>query len=168
MSGSLTVRPARSGDGPGIAVAWVDCGRYYSNLDWQLFQVPDAEGLSADFEADLAAGSSATECRLVADVSDDAVGYLAASLHPSSDHPGREFNLDRTRPSVWVDLLIVQAQWRRVGAGDALIRAAEAWATERNATTIELDTFERSPLSVPFYEHRGYQRRAVRLQKRLL
>lgn len=46
--------------------------------------------------------------------------------------------------------------------------AAEAWAGERGVAVVSLDTYLRSPTSVPFYESgMGYARRAVIFRKEL-
>jgi GNAT superfamily N-acetyltransferase len=47
------------------------------------------------------------------------------------------------------------------------MEAAESWARDRGAVLVALDTWIDSPLSVPFYEALGYDRRSIIFQKRL-
>jgi GNAT superfamily N-acetyltransferase len=56
---------------------------------------------------------------------------------------------------------------RRHGVGRLLMAAAERWGTERGATSVHLDTWVDSALSVPFYESLGYRRRSITFEKRL-
>jgi len=67
-----------------------------------------------------------------------------------------------------VDAMVVdRAHWRH-GAGSVLLLAAEAWGREHGAQVARLDTYARSPVSVPFYEAgMGYERRSIVFQKRL-
>ncbi|MEU9662937.1 GNAT family N-acetyltransferase [Streptomyces chartreusis] len=162
----VRVRPARAGDERGIAVAWVDSGRYYAALYPDLFQIPSGD-VAATFERILATPVCPEQCRLVAEASGEVVGYVAATLHAAAGPPEGQFDLDRTRSSVWVDALMVRASDHRRGVGSTLMEAVEDWAKSRGAATIELDTFARSPLSVPFYERLGYQRHAIVFRKRL-
>ncbi|MET7486766.1 GNAT family N-acetyltransferase [Streptomyces sp. NPDC005538] len=163
---SVRVRPAKAGDGHSIAVAWVDSGRYYAALYPDLFQAPSGD-VTATFEQIVAAAARPEQCRLVAEVDGEVVGYVAATLHAAMGPPEGQFDRDRTRSSVWVDALMVRASAHRRGVGSMLMGAVEDWAKRRDAATIELDTFDRSPLSVPFYERLGYQSHAIIFRKRL-
>jgi GNAT superfamily N-acetyltransferase len=167
MENTITVRAPLPGDGEGVAAAWVDCGRYYSQLDPELYQVPAGEDIGSRFEQLLADDPGPGTCRLIADLSGEAVGYLVALLRPAATRPEAQFSRAKTRARVWVDLLIVQEHARGVGVGSALLTGAENWALEQGAALVELDTWERSPLSVPFYEHRGYGRHGVQFRKML-
>lgn len=60
----------------------------------------------------------------------------------------------------WVEDLAVHPEWRSGGIGTRLLEAARAWARERGATHIELDTGEGRGDAQRFYErlrpaHRG-------------
>jgi GNAT superfamily N-acetyltransferase len=83
-------------------------------------------------------------------------------------HPEHECVRDQARVRLFVQILVVAGQHRRVGVGTALMREAEAWARRQGATIVALDTYLRSPTSVPFYE-RGTNdsRRAVIFRKEL-
>ncbi|HZC41829.1 MAG TPA: GNAT family N-acetyltransferase [Streptosporangiaceae bacterium] len=164
---SVTVRPARPGDGAGMTRAWLSAAEYYTGLDSGLFRVPAAEGQAEDFEDWLRQGRDGA-LLLAAELGGRVVGWLSARIEPP--HPAAASQLVRelgwTRLAI--DALVVdRAAWRH-GAGTALLTAAEAWGREHGAEVARLDTYAGSPVSVPFYENRmGYQRRAIVFQKRL-
>jgi GNAT superfamily N-acetyltransferase len=168
-SGSMTVtvRPARSGDGAGISRAWLSSAAYYADLDPEHFQVPEAEGLAERWDDQLARADG-DSLQLVAEVGGQVAGWLWARILP----PGPDASAQLTREHGWTRLevasLIVDRGHWRAGAGTALLDAAEAWGRARGAQVASLDTWAYSPVSVPFYEdHMGYQRRSIVFQKRL-
>jgi GNAT superfamily N-acetyltransferase len=163
-----TVRPAGPGDGPGCAAVWIDAGRYYQALDPHAFQIPAAAGLAASFENDIAAAGP-DQLHLVADPGDGTVsGLLVAALQHPGTRPDHELVRDQSRLRLYIRILAVVSAHRRTGTGTALLTAAQTWAAGRGATVALLDTYLRSPTSVPFYEHRmGYTRRAVVFRREL-
>jgi GNAT superfamily N-acetyltransferase len=71
-------------------------------------------------------------------------------------------------PRVFVNALAVQSRHWRAGIGTKLMTAVEDWGRARRARLIVLDTYTRSPISVPFYEQRmEYTRQSLRFAKRL-
>jgi hypothetical protein len=49
------------------------------------------------------------------------------------------------------------------------MEAVEQWGRDRGAVLVLLDTWVRSPQSVPFYQRRmGYQRASIVFEKRLV
>jgi GNAT superfamily N-acetyltransferase len=55
----------------------------------------------------------------------------------------------------WVEDLVVDPERRSEGIGKALLDAAKAWATERGATHLELDSGDARPDAHRFYEREG-------------
>lgn len=163
----VSVRPARPGDGDGMAHAWLSAAEYYTGLDPEHFRVPAAEAQAGAFEDRLRQRGDGA-LLLAAELGGQVVGWLSARLEPP--HPAAASQLVRelgwTRLAI--DALVVdRAAWRH-GAGTALLTAAEAWGREHGAEVARLDTYSGSPVSVPFYEDRmGYQRRAIVFEKRL-
>jgi GNAT superfamily N-acetyltransferase len=164
---SVTVRPARPGDGAGIAQVWLSTAAYYADLDPAHFQVPRAEGLAQGWEDELG-HDNVNSLRLVAEADGSVIGWLSARI----ELPEESAAIQLTREPGWtrlaVDALLVDRdQWRQ-GAGTALLEAAEAWGRDRGAQVARLDTYAHSPVSVPFYQDRmGYQRRSIVFQKQL-
>ena len=165
----VQIRPARPGDGEGLARVWLSAGAYYADLDPAHFQVPSAEGLAGSFEADIEAKSAdADYLRLVADWIGQVAGWLTAHVEHPVGNTAHQLVRDLGWIRLMVDALVVdQALWRR-GTGTALLEAAESWGRDRGASMVRLDTYVHSPVSVPFYErHMGYQRRSILFQKPL-
>ena len=164
---ALTIRPARPGDGNGMARAWASAADYYADLDPEHFQRPQPQGLAESFEDSITrAGDDAL--LLVAELDGDMAGWLAARIQlPEVDAPAQLM-----REPGWtrlaIDVLIVDTPAWRHGAGTALLTAAESWGRDRGAHVARLGTYAHSPVAVPFYENRmGYERRAIIFQKKL-
>jgi GNAT superfamily N-acetyltransferase len=164
---TVTVRPARPGDGAGISRAWLSAAAYYAGLDPEHFQVPEAEGLDDSWDSQFDRQDDGS-LQLVAEVGGQVVGWLWARIQP----PGPNASAQLTREHGWTRLVVMslmvdRGHWRG-GAGTALLEAAEAWGRALGARVASLDTWAYSPVSVPFYEdHMGYQRRSIVFQKRL-
>jgi GNAT superfamily N-acetyltransferase len=62
---------------------------------------------------------------------------------------------------VWVEDLAVHPDRRSAGIGKGLLDAARAWARERGATHLELDSAETRPDAHRFYEREGPSWRSV-------
>jgi GNAT superfamily N-acetyltransferase len=166
---SVQIRPARPGDGEGMARVWLSAGAYYAELEPALFQTPSTQGLPESFDADIAETSDASDkLRLVAERDSLLAGWLTAHL----EYPRASAAHQQVRELGWtcliVDALMVeQVLWRR-GIGTSLLAAAESWGRDRGAAVVRLHTYPGSPVSVPFYEqHMGYQRRSILFQKPL-
>jgi GNAT superfamily N-acetyltransferase len=166
---SVQIRPARSGDGQGMAGVWLDAGAYYADLDPAHFQLPFSEGLAESFDADLAVESTgADNLRLVAERDGQVAGWLTAHV----EHPAASAAHQLVRDLGWVRLvvdalMVEQALWRQ-GIGTALLAAAESWGRDRGASIVRLSTYAEGPVAVPFYErHLGYERRSILFQKPL-
>jgi GNAT superfamily N-acetyltransferase len=164
----VTVRAARPGDGPDLARGWLDGSRYYTALDPERFQVPESDGLAEWFEELLARPRSEDELWLVAEVDGGVVGTVNAVLQRPIDTAARQVLRSLGTTRLLVEALAVEADYQRHGIATKLMEAAEHWGRERGARLASLDTWTRSPLSVPFYERRmGYERASIVFEKRL-
>ncbi len=160
VSGYL-VRPARAGDGGGLAKAWSDFAEYYREIAPEAVQTPRADGLAEWLEGKLLSGGADVFGR-VCDAGGEAVGFVRASFLPPHEDAERQVTREVAVPRVYVNALAVRRDHWRGGAGTALMRSAEAWGRERGARLISLDTLAASPVSVPFYEKRmGYERHGI-------
>ena len=61
----------------------------------------------------------------------------------------------------WVEDLAVDPERRSQGVGKALLDAAKAWARERGATHLELDSAEARADAHRFYEREGAGYRSI-------
>jgi GNAT superfamily N-acetyltransferase len=91
-------------------------------------------------------------CVLVADEARALVGFLTAY---------QDIHSVRFGYRAWVEDLAVDPEHRSRGVGKALLDAAKAWARERGATHLELDSAESRPDAHRFYEREGASYRAV-------
>jgi GNAT superfamily N-acetyltransferase len=165
---TVTVRPARPGDGAALSRVWLSAAAYYTSLDPGHFRVPDAEGLAERWDSPLPRQDH-DSLDLVAELDGQVVGWLWARIEPPRENASAQIvrELGWTRLEV-VSLFVHRDHWRG-GAGTALLEAAEAWGRAQGARVARLDTYADSPVSVPFYEeHMGYQRRSIVFQKQLL
>jgi GNAT superfamily N-acetyltransferase len=133
----------------------MSAAKYYADLDPEHFQVTTADGLAERWDSELGQVDDGS-LRLVAEVDDQVVGWLAARV----EEPLPNASAQLTREPGWirlvVDALVVQQEHWRHGAGGALLDAAETWGRSRGAHIARLDTYRL-----------GYERRAIVFQKQL-
>jgi RimJ/RimL family protein N-acetyltransferase len=87
----------------------------------------------------------------VAETNGTIVGRLSVSrdIHPASEHVA--------------DIgLMVAPEHRRLGAGTALMQAAEAWARQAGIEKLELHVFPHNDPAIALYERLGYRREGLR------
>jgi GNAT superfamily N-acetyltransferase len=166
MTGPL-IRDARGGDGTALAALHLDVAEYYLQLQPDDFRMPDAEGLADHFEP---SSQPADPDRLwiVAEIEGQLAGSLIAYLrHPA---PGARFDLQpwALATNLHIDYLAVLRAHQRHGVASRLVLTAEDWGRSHDAMMSTLDTYSRSPVSVPFWtEREGYRRRSLIVNKPL-
>ncbi|MDX2242587.1 MAG: GNAT family N-acetyltransferase [Leptolyngbyaceae cyanobacterium bins.302] len=90
-----------------------------------------------------------------AEIDQNAVGFVLFSQMYSSF---------LAQPTIWIDDLFVQAEWRRQGIGTALLQYIAQIAKRRNCGRIEWTVATRNDSGVQFYQQQGAQiRETVRL-----
>jgi GNAT superfamily N-acetyltransferase len=150
---------------------WMDIATYYTNLDPDLFQMPDREQLQHRFD-ELALRelhAQADDAAWVAETDGQIAGLLFARLEPPLASAGRQLLPDLARTRLIVEALGVRTRFWRRGIGRLLLEQAEGWGRSRGATLVLLDTYIHSPVSVPFYENgMGYAQRSLHLRKSLV
>jgi GNAT superfamily N-acetyltransferase len=162
----VTVRAAQPGDGQAIMLLGRDSATYYRELAPADFRVPDEDGQAEWLDSFLPVDGE-REIALVAEMDGAVVGYLEARLEEPMDSARYQRNPELGERRLFVNaLLTARSHWRR-GVGSALVTAAEAWGRERGATVALMDTYADSPVSVPFWEGRGYRTRNLIMRKRL-
>jgi GNAT superfamily N-acetyltransferase len=160
------IRAAQAGDGEGLARSWLDAASYYAELNSELFQMPDADGLAQWCEEWTMPSDSEDSLLRVAEYGDQIIGFISATLHPPISNAYRQFVRDVTLTRLIIDAIVVQQAYWRQGVGKRLMDVAEAWGKRKGAAIALLDTYIDSPISVSFYEQRmKYQRRALHFRK---
>jgi GNAT superfamily N-acetyltransferase len=112
---------------------------------------PDRAAFAAALRAKLADEASYLA---VAEHDGALVGYIAGYCHPTFYASGY---------TAWVDEVLVDAAFRKLGVGRQLMDACEAWAARRECTLVALAT----RAAGPFYERLGYASRAEYFKKYL-
>jgi ribosomal protein S18 acetylase RimI-like enzyme len=163
----VLVRAARPEDAEQLARLWVEVGRELTELDRQRFRVPDRDGVVEFTEADLARSSATDVLSVVAEIDGRIAGSVEASLLAPVASARHQVMSELGETRVFVNYLGVDPEFRRRGVGTRLMAAVEQWGREHGATSIALDTYVNSPLSVPFYEALGYEPGSIRFEKRL-
>jgi GNAT superfamily N-acetyltransferase len=163
----LVIRAPRKSDAAALARIWVDNCDYYAQMDPESFQVPKKEGLVEWFESFVSESGDDEDLSLVAEVEGRVVGSLDASILEPAEAADRQMIRELGERRLFVNAMGVDREYWRAGIGSALMGAAEQWARERGATCSGLDTYIRSPVSVPFYEKLGYKRQSIRFRKQL-
>jgi GNAT superfamily N-acetyltransferase len=168
VTGEVTIRRHRPGDAAELARGWLDAGRYYAALAPDTFQVPESDGLAEYLARDETAPDEPDVLRLVAEVDGRVVGSAAARVVRPQPGAGYQLQREFAETRLLVDAVVIEEAYRRRGVGERLMDAVEAWGREEGASVSLLDTYPESALSLPFFTERmGYDRRSVRLWKRL-
>jgi GNAT superfamily N-acetyltransferase len=159
------LRPARAGDGAGLAAIWLEAAAEYAGLDSTTFKVPDTAGLAAWLESQ-ALVDDARVFVSVAERHGQIIGHVWAALVPPGEKAQFQMLRDLSLPRLTVHWLGVRAAHRRQGVGSRLLHAAEDWAISHGARAAGFSTYRDSP-AVGFYERRmGYRTTSVFLHKR--
>jgi GNAT superfamily N-acetyltransferase len=161
----LVIRQARKGDGAGIAALHLDTAASLESIDPSRFKIPDVEGMADWIDGDMATVGTDWNCFLALE-DGRIVGQVEAKLHAPFESSRFQTMADLGDVRGEVNSLGVLTSHRRRGIGKALMEAAEEWLRGRGARVVTLDTFLRSPESVPFYESIGYERISVIFERR--
>jgi GNAT superfamily N-acetyltransferase len=163
----VLIRQGRSGDGAAIARIHREGSAYYVGLAPDLFRLPDEDGLVAFLEPS-ADENTETSLLLVAELDGEVVGSLYAELLDADSSGHFQSPSDLREVRLFINAVGVLPERWRSGVASALVEAAERWGRDRHATVSLCDTWLGSPVSLPFWEERmGYERRSVRMRKRL-
>jgi GNAT superfamily N-acetyltransferase len=142
---SFEVRAARPDDIPAVIQLYA----------W-LFAPPGSKPASWDERRAAVALGDAVESHdsvvLVADDGGELIGFCTAY---------QDIHSVRFGFRAWVEDLAVDAGRRSQGVGKALLDAAKAWARERGATHLELDSAEPRRDAHRFYEREGAAYRSI-------
>jgi GNAT superfamily N-acetyltransferase len=155
-----SIRPATMADYPRLCALFEELDRdHYAGRPGQ-FRAPEGPARSEAFVRGLIEGRDSTI--LVACRPEGPVGLVVLIE--------RRIPATLVRPPrrvVEVDNLVVTAACRGQGIGTALLRAAEAWARERRAETLELGVYEFNAKAVGFYQNWGMETDLRRMRKSL-
>lgn len=98
----------------------------------------------------------------VAEIDGRPAGYLNILVTEAKDIP-----VMVPRRYAVVDQITVDARYRRLGIGRALMEQAERWALEIGAASVELNVYEFNQEAIEFYRALGYKTASRRMRRRL-
>lgn len=163
----IRLRKVRDADADDLARAWRDQAGVYAAEAPELFDVPPRDGLGPWLVQALAAQADPDRrLVLVADVDGLAAGFLIAAVVAPHDDADRQPQRDLARTRVQIEALVVQRDHWRTGVGTRLVRAAEDWARNRGAVTVNAQAFVRGPAAA-FLDALGYAPQATVFARRL-
>lgn len=165
--GGIVIRQAHPGDGQGLADVHLNTAATLHQLDRSRFKLPDTDGMAEWIDADLATIGEEWNC-FVAEEAGRIVGQVEAKVHAPLDSARYQTMSNLAGIRGEVNSLGVLKSHRRRGIGKALMAAAEDWLKDRGARVVILDTWLRSPESVPFYDSIGYERVSIIFERRPL
>ncbi|MFL5680118.1 MAG: GNAT family N-acetyltransferase [Chloroflexota bacterium] len=150
----IAVRAFRPDDADAVAQAIVDSSIHHVSLEPKRYEVLDAAKVAAMYRAGTqhpAGVRSIERATLVAELDGSVVGVVDTHVvFPEGAH-------QRFRYGLLAEVAVV-AGARRHGVGEALVRAAEAWARERDCVYTVLDYNAYNDDAGRFYRDRlGYQ-----------
>jgi GNAT superfamily N-acetyltransferase len=148
----------------------MDIAAYYTELDFELFQLPTLELVQRNFDevAREELDEQGDRAAWVAEFDGEMAGLVFARVKPPIASASRQLVRDLSRTRLIVDALGVRTRFWRRGIGRLLLERAERWGRTRGAAVVLLDTYIHSPVSLRFYEDgMGYVRRSVQFRKPL-
>lgn len=154
---SFIIRPAKSGDIPGIIQLLIEIRSFHHALRPDLFE----GGNTTKYDAvDLEELLKRPDCYLyVATIQGQVVGHLIAFIHESETH-----RCGGTFKYLYVDDVCVAKKWQRHGIGRALMAQAEKVAKKSMANSIRLNVYHGNPAE-DFYAELGYSPLSTMLEK---
>jgi ribosomal protein S18 acetylase RimI-like enzyme len=146
---SIEIRSAHQADYPQLCRLCAQIDELHAALQPSFFRRAQRPRPQSEFVAWLADPHSRT---LVAEKAGSAVGAVQLRIYDTKDQP----TMVPSRRA-YVQDLVVDAQCRREGVGQALMRAATSWCAQQGATQMVLTVWEGNVAAIEFYEMIGYQ-----------
>jgi ribonuclease HI len=144
----INVRAASKKDFKSIVEIMAETEKIHVEAIPWVFRVISSEQKMDDLAI---AVSGDTSGILVAEINGTILGYIQLSLKAHEN-----IHMLKARRYVKVQDVAVKQEFRRSGAGSALMKATEAWAKSKGADVIELNVWEFNRGALSFYQAMGY------------
>ena len=155
---SVTIRPRTAADFDALVDLDL-ASAHHAQLDPEFYRVPDRAAVAAFLERRLAELDGEI---LVAVAGRQVIGMVGVAMQDPPD-PG---SIIRAVPTVDLGISVLD-EWRGRGVGQALMAAAERWATERGAGRMVLDMSSENAGALRFYQRLGYRQHGLLLCRAL-
>ncbi len=147
----ITVRPATHTDIPALSALHRELHALHVDHEPHLFRFPSEPEWDAWFKDRTGAILSAPmETLFLAEKDGNPVGFVHLLLRNPPPLP-----IFTPRLFCSVEEIGVAAACQRCGAGQALMQAAEQWAREHGASTLELSVHDFNTQAIAFYQQLG-------------
>jgi GNAT superfamily N-acetyltransferase len=157
------IRRAVAEDTDGITRTFLESAEHHASLDPELYFVPEAETIAARYKErrQHPAEKRAESITLVAELSDDIIGFIDARLYQPPDAMHRQMIY------CLVSEIAVRREHQNHGIGGQLLRAAEDWGRQHGAELAALEYHAANKLAGAFYQHMHYRLGSITAIRRL-
>lgn len=158
----LKIRPATAADADGISRTFLESAEHHAPYDPERYSIPDFEAVAARYQIGRQHPAEVTSITLVAELDEEAVGFVDARIEQSPD--------PMLRPITYCHIaeLAVRAGHRSRGIGRQLMAAAEDWGRQQGAGFAFLDYHVSNGRAAGFYQRvMGYRAAHITAVKRL-
>ncbi|MBN1371608.1 MAG: GNAT family N-acetyltransferase [Anaerolineaceae bacterium] len=160
----ITVRPTNFADIPTLSALHRELHALHVDHEPHLFCFPPEPEWDAWFEERTDAILSApAEALLLAEMDGNPVGFVHLLLRNPPPLP-----IFTPRLFCSVEEIGVAATCQHCGTGQALMRAAEQWARDHGASTLELSVHDFNAQAISFYQKLGFQFSTHRMTRQMV
>ncbi|MEA2684453.1 MAG: hypothetical protein QOK05_2781 [Chloroflexota bacterium] len=159
-SATVDIRPATPDDVGALADIYQASAEHHVRLDPSLYSTPDYLALKERYRKRLPLPEN--EEILVAEMDGEVVGWIELVLRAASG----QARMIRDVATAEIDVAVLP-EYRGHGVGSRLVAAAEAWAVERGAQVLTMQTHVANTDAVRFYQERhGFRTTGILMMKR--
>jgi GNAT superfamily N-acetyltransferase len=157
------IRRAVAEDADGISRAFLESADHHASLDPELYFVPEVETIAARYKEGRQhpAQGRAESITLVAELSDDIIGFIDARLYQPTDAMHRQMIY------CLISEIAVKREHQNHGIGGQLLRAAEDWGRQHGAELAALEYHAANARAGAFYQRMNYRLASITAIRRL-
>jgi len=160
---TATIRHAVKEDADGITRTFLESAEHHASLDPELYFVPEVEAIAARYKEGRQhpAEKRAESTTLVAELSDDIIGFIDARLYQPTDAMHRQMIY------CLISEIAVKGEHQNQGIGRQLLRAAEDWGRRQGAEFAALEYHAANARAAAFYQRMHYRLASITAIRRL-